>query len=76
MTQKNTSSSFRLLLTWTLVKSKQENEALARYILTAPMLDPALDAAKRRSLRQEAARSSGLSEWIIYRYLAAYGRKG
>lgn len=33
----------------------QENEALARYILIAPMLDPALDAAKRSSLRREAA---------------------
>lgn len=54
----------------------QENEALARYILIAPMLDPALDAAKRSSLRREAARSSGLSERTIYRYLAAYGRKG
>lgn len=56
--------------------SWQENEALSRYTLIAPMLDETLDPAKRSKLRQEAVLKSGLSERTIYRYLAAYGEKG
>lgn len=54
----------------------QENEALSRYTLIAPMLDETLDPAKRSRLRQEAAQKSGLSERTIYRYLAAYSERG
>lgn len=54
----------------------QEQEALVRYILIAPLLDETLDPAKRSSLRREIAEKSQISERSLYRYAAAYHEKG
>lgn len=54
----------------------QEQEALARYTLIAPLLDETLDPAKRSSLRREIAEKSQISERSLYRYAAAYHEKG
>ena len=53
----------------------QEEQALQRYQLIAPLLDESLDNAKRIQLREEAAEQNGLSPRTLYRYEAAY-RKG
>lgn len=54
----------------------QEQEALARYTLIAPLLDKNLDPAKRSQLREEIAGQSGITERTIYRYLEAYRKNG
>ncbi len=62
----------------TIIKDQnwQEKEALARYTLIAPLLDEALDPAKRGALRRETALNAGISERTLYRYEAAYHDKG
>ena len=54
----------------------QEQTALERYTLIAPLLDGTLDPARRSQLRQEIVGRSGLSERTIYRYEALYHEKG
>lgn len=54
----------------------QEKEALARYTLISPLLDVALDPAKRSTLRRETALKAGISERTLYRYEAAYHDRG
>ncbi len=62
----------------TIIKDKnwQEQQALERYALIAPLLDQSIDPARRSQLRGEIARKAELSERTIYRYEAAYHEKG
>ena len=53
----------------------QEEQALQRYQLIAPLLDESLDNAKRIQMREAIAEQNGLSPRTLYRYEAAY-RKG
>ena len=53
----------------------QEEQALQRYQLIAPLLDESLDNAKRIQMRAEGAEQHGISPRTLYRYEAAY-RKG
>ena len=53
----------------------QEEQALQRYQLIAPLLDESLDNAKRIQMREAVAEQHGLSPRTLYRYEAAY-RKG
>ena len=54
----------------------QDQQALIRYTLIAPLLDETLDPAKRSSLRRKIAEESRVSERSLYRYVAAYHEKG
>lgn len=54
----------------------QEQQALIRYTLIAPLLDETLDPAKRSNLRRKIAEESQVSERSLYRYEAAYREKG
>lgn len=56
--------------------SWQEQQALERYTLVAPLLDESLDPAKRSTLRQKISADSGISERSLYRYEAAYKKDG
>ena len=50
----------------------QDETALERFKLISPLLDSALDPAKRAQLRQEIARNNGISERSLFRYERAY----
>lgn len=54
------------------VKKWQDEEALKRYQMIAPLLDEDLDEAKRRQLREEIAEKYGISKRSLYRYEAKY----
>ncbi len=56
----------------TEVKKWQDEEALKRYQLIAPLLDESIDGAKRRQLRDEIAEKNGISKRSIYRYEEKY----
>lgn len=56
----------------TEVKKWQDEEALKRYQLIAPLLDESIDEAKRRQLRDEIAEKNGISKRSIYRYEEKY----
>ena len=45
----------------------QEEQALQRYQLIAPLLDESLDNAKRIQMREAAAEQNGLSPRTLYR---------
>ena len=55
--------------------SWQEEQALNRYQLIAPLLDESLDTAKRIQLRDDIAAKNDVSTRSLYRYESAY-RKG
>lgn len=55
--------------------SWQEEQALNRYQLIAPLLDESLDNAKRIQLRKDIAQRNDISSRSLYRYESAY-RKG
>ena len=57
-------------------KKWQEDAALERFRLIAPLLDETLDPAKRLMLRKEIAGSNGLTTRSLYRYEAAYRADG
>lgn len=57
-------------------KKKAEEIAVMRLQLITPMLDPSLDSAKAKKLRQEACEKSGLSDRTIRRYLQRYRQEG
>ncbi len=57
-------------------KQWQEDAALERYQLIAPLLDDSLDQDKRLMIRKEIARNNALSTRSLYRYEAAYRAKG
>lgn len=54
------------------VKKWQDEAALARYQMIAPLLDPEMDDAKRCQLREEIAKRNGISTRTLYRYEAGY----
>lgn len=54
------------------VKKWQDEEALKRYQMIAPLLDEDLDEAKRRHLREEIAAKYEISKRSLYRYEAKY----
>ena len=54
------------------VKKWQDDEALKRYQMIAPLLDEDLDEAKRRQLREEIAAKHEISKRSLYRYEAKY----
>lgn len=54
------------------VKKWQDEEALKRYQMIAPLLDAELDDAKRCQMREETARKHGISIRSLYRYEAAF----
>lgn len=58
------------------VTNWQDEEALSRYSLIAPVLDSEIDPAKRSRLRSEIAKKSGISERSLYRYEASYRKSG
>ena len=50
----------------------QNEEALRRYQLIAPLLDPDIDNAKRCQLREEIAQREDISKRTVYRYEEKY----
>ena len=50
----------------------QDEEALKRYQMIAPLLDESLDEGKRRQLREEIAERYDISKRSIYRYEEKY----
>ena len=58
------------------VKKWQDEEALKRYRMIAPLLDEEMDEGKRQQLREEAAEKNGVSKRSLYRYEAGYRREG
>lgn len=56
----------------TEIKKWQDEEALKRYQLIAPLLDENIDDAKRRQLREEIAGKNGISTRSLYRYEEKY----
>ena len=58
------------------VKKWQDEEALKRYEMIVPLLDPKLDEGKRRQMREEAAEKNGISKRTLYRYEKGYREEG
>ena len=58
-----------------LLRSWQDEAALERFQIIAPLLDEGLDPAKRIQLRRQAASQHGLSDKTVFRYFDAF-RKG
>lgn len=58
------------------VKKWQDEEALKRYGMIVPLLDPELDEGKRRKMREEAAERNGISKKTLYRYEKGYREEG
>jgi putative transposase len=56
--------------------SWQDDAALRRYQMIAPLLDEKLDLAGREQLRQRIARENNLSIRTIYRYESAFHKSG
>ena len=54
------------------VRNWRNAQALKRYKLIAPLLDPDIDDAKRCQLREEIAEREGISKRTMYRYEAGY----
>ena len=54
----------------------QDEEALRRYRMIAPLLDPDMDEGKRQQLREEAAEKNGISKRTLYRYEKSYREEG
>ena len=62
----------------TIIKNQnwQDQQALERYKLIAPLLDESIDPAKRSQMRNEIAERAQISERTMYRYEAAYKAGG
>ncbi len=58
------------------VRKWQDEEALKRYQMIAPLLDPELDGGKRQQMRRETAGKNGISERTLYRYEKGYREEG
>lgn len=58
------------------VKKWQDDEALRRYRMIAPLLDPDLDEGKRQQMRGETAEKNGISKRTLYRYEKGYREEG
>lgn len=50
----------------------QSEQALKRYSIIAPLLDPDIDDGKRRQMREQIADREGISKRTIYRYEEKY----
>jgi len=59
-----------------LVRNWQDDAALERFQMIAPLLDEDLDPAKRIQLRRQTAEQNGLSEKTISRYEKAFREGG
>ena len=57
------------------VRKWRNDEALRRYSLISPLLDPDIDEAKRCMLREQIAEKAGISKRTLYRYEAGYREK-
>ena len=57
------------------VRKWRNDEALRRYSLISPLLDPDIDDAKRCMLREQIAEKAGISKRTLYRYEAGYREK-
>lgn len=58
------------------IRKWRNEEALKRYGLISPLLDPDIDEAKRCMLREQIAERAGISKRTIYRYEAGYRTDG
>ena len=58
------------------VKKWQDEEALRRYQMIVPLLDPDLDEGKRQQIREETAEKNGISKRTLYRYEKGYREEG
>ncbi len=58
------------------VKKWQDEEALKRYRMIAPLPDPDLDEGKRQQMRGETAEKNGISKRALYRYEKGYREEG
>ena len=54
------------------VKKWQDEKALKRYQMIAPLLDETIDEGKRLQLREEIAERNGISKRSLYRYEASF----
>jgi flagellar biosynthesis/type III secretory pathway protein FliH len=59
-----------------LVRNWQDDAALERFQMIAPLLDADLDPAKRIQLRRQTAEQNGLSEKTISRYERSFREGG
>ena len=57
-------------------KKWQEDQALERYRIITPLLDPEIDTKKRNSLRQQISEASGYSTRTLYRWEKAHDENG
>ena len=55
-----------------VINTWQDEEALRRYTLIAPLLDPDIDNGKRISLRHKIAEDNGTTVRSLYRYEKAF----
>jgi hypothetical protein len=60
----------------TPVKHWQEESALDRFKLIAPLLDESADVAKKCEIRKRIAQEKGISVRSLYRYESAYQKGG
>ena len=58
------------------IRKWRNDEALNRYTIIAPLLDPDIDNARRCQLREQIAEKEGVSKRTIYRYESAYHGSG
>lgn len=58
------------------IQNWQEEQALSRYQMIAPLLDTSLDEARRLQLRESIAGQNEISTRSLYRYEAAYKTDG
>lgn len=58
------------------VKKWQDEEALKRYQMIAPLLWPDIDEGKRQQLREKTAEKNGISKRTVYRYEKSYREEG
>lgn len=58
------------------VKKWQDEEALRRYRMIAPLLDPETDEGRKQQIREETAKRNGISKRTLYRYEKGYREKG
>lgn len=54
------------------IKKWQDEEALKRYQMIAPLLDPDLDEGKKQQMREDIAEKNGISKRTLYRYEEKY----
>ena len=54
------------------IRKWQNEQALKRYTMVSQIMDPDIDEAKRRQLREDIAKREGISKRTLYRYEARY----